>query len=644
MKRVCFAVAVLFLLSTINCVTGADKDVKKSVKSAKVELPEWLSGETPRSPDFIYAVGSAEKSGLAMARESAVLAARAELSKTIEVKVDSFVKDYVENSKSKNRSSMIEFTQSFSKQISQSVIIGSFIKDSWLEETRSAVKYYCLLAIKSKDLEKSIAETKDKLGKNYPEIEKELDGLVKNVKEKLKIEEEKIREETEAKHSGNVSAEKQEPEVSTGKEPAWIKKYPTDKKYYVGIGNGSTLQGGQDQAINSLVSQIKLKIKSELNDYFKEVNGVTEEEASQSIKITVRESIEDVEIVDVWYKEGRGYWVYCRLNIEEYKRKQLEKMENAKLNALDFLSKCDAESDPALAFKFAFMGYYNLAKYVTNALKADYNGKKVIVVNELIGRMQKILSQTVVSSKQDGYEIDRISAEPVKSYFEFKTNNKPLANMPVQFKTNGIKADMSVSSTTDGMGKGFCVVNGVVDKVKSFSLYAQPDFTEFLSGTLEYEDEQDFYLNKITQLGLPVKEVTISVKKPVFGFELVLLDDMKKDTRNISKFDAFASNIKATLSDSLDADFTDGKAKFSFKMICSGTTTTSDYSGQVFTRLTVTFKILDNSTSREIYSKASPEVKGGSVTDIKSVQKAIDKYLEEYNEQMIEELLNSGIN
>lgn len=641
MKKIYFVFTVLFFLSMINCVTGADKDTKKT---NKIELPEWISGGTPKSPDYIYAVGAAEKSNLAMARESAVLAARTELSKTIEVKVDSFVKDYIENSTSKNKSSMIEFTQSFSKQISQSVIVGSFLKDSWLEEAKSTVKYYCLLAIKSKDLEKSIAETKEKLSKNYPEIEKELDGVVSEVKEKLKIEEEKIKEETEAKDNESGSVEKQEPEVSTGKEPTWIKKYPTDKKYYIGIGNGSSLQAGQDQAINSLVSQIKLKIKSELNDYAKEVNGVTEEEVSQSIKITVKESIEDIEIVDIWYKEDKGYWVYSRLNIEEYKRKQLEKMENAKLNALDFLSKCDTESDPALAFKYAFMGYYNLAKYVTNALKADYNGKEVIVVNELIGRMQKILSQTAVSSTQDGFEIDKISAEPVKAYFEFKTNNKPLANMPVQFKTNGAKTDMSVSSTTDNMGKVFCVVNSVVDKVKSFSLYAQPDFNEFLSGTLEYEDEQDFYLNKITQLGLPVKEVTINVKKPVFGFELVLLDDMKKDTRNLSKFDAFASNIKDILSDSLDADFTDDKTKFSFRMICSGTTTTSDYSGQVFTRLTVTFKILDNSANREIYSKASPEVKGGSVTDIKSVQKAIDKYLEEYNEQMIEELLNSGIN
>lgn len=641
MKKIYFVFTVLFFLSTINCVTGADKDTKKS---NKIELPEWISGGFPKSPDFICAVGSAEKSNLAMARESAVLAARAELSKTIEVKVDSFVKDYIENSTSKNKNSMIEFTQSFSKQISQSVIVGSFIKDSWLEESKSTVKYYCLLAIKSKDLEKSIAETKDKLSKNYPEIEKELDGVVSEVKQKLKIEEEKIKEEVEARDNGDIVADKNEPEVSTGKEPTWIKKYPTDKKYYIGIGNGSTLQAGQDQAINSLVSQIKLKIKSELNDYSKEVNGVTEEEVSQSIKITVKESIEDIEIVDVWYKEDRGYWVYSRLNIEEYKRKQLEKMENAKLNALDFLSKSDAETDPALAFKFAFMGYYNLAKYVTNALKADYNGKEIIVVNELIGRMQKILSQTAVLSPQDGYEIDKISTEPIKANFEFKTNNKPLANMPVQFKTNGVKTDMSLSSTTDNFGKVFCVVNSVVDKVKSFSLYAQPDFNEFLSGTLEYEDEQDFYLNKITQLGLPVKEVTINVKKPVFGFELVLLDDMKKDTRNISKFDAFASNIKDILSDSLDADFTDEKTKFSFRMICSGTTVVSDLSGQVFTRLTVTFKIIDNSTNREIYSKASPEVKGGSVTDIKSVQKAIDKYLEEYNEQMIEELLNSGIN
>jgi len=51
---------------------------------------------------------------------------------------------------------------------------------------------------------------------------------------------------------------------------------------------------------------------------------------------------------------------------------------------------------------------------------------------------------------------------------------------------------------------------------------------------------------------------------------------------------------------------------------------------------------LVTSTNEEVFSKSTPSkgIKGGSVTEEKSVRVALDNYLEEYNEKMIKYILD----
>jgi len=371
------------------------------------------------------------------------------------------------------------------------------------------------------------------------------------------------------------------------------------------------------------------------------VKGVSEEEVTQSIKITVRETVEDLELVDTWYSVDKGYWVYYRLNIEEYKRKQLEKMENAKMNALDFLAKADEENDPSLAFRYAFMGYYHIAPYVTNALKGTYNGKEIIIVNELTARMQKIMKDFNITTNTENISIDRIATSPVEVKFKITNKGIAVSNFPIRFRTNKGNLEITEKSTTDYNGEVSCIVSKVKDKSDMQSFIVEFDLKTFLEGTVEYEDEQDFYMAKILNLGLPSKEVIINVNPLVFNFVIKMENDLLKDPQYKSKIDECAANFKNEFSVRTKAQFTENNSKLTMIMNFNAYINKSELAERiVFTRLTVTVRIIDNTKNSEIFSKATPEIKEGGITELKSIQNALNTYLKDYNVKMVEKVLD----
>lgn len=433
---------------------------------------------------------------------------------------------------------------------------------------------------------------------------------------------------------------KKDVKVNQGAEPSWIKKFPGNPLYYIGIGTGKDLAQSQNAAINSIASQIKVKIQSEITDYTKETNGVTEEQVTQNIKLNVKESVEDIEVVEIWYSPEKGYWAYYRLDIEKYKKKQQEKMEKAKQIALDYLTKCDNESDVALAFKYAFLGYFNVGKYISASLKAQYNGKEIILTNELISRMQKILSSISMLPRQGEIEIAKIAPKPVEVVFDISSNKKPIVNFPVKFYSNKGELDLTKTSSTDINGNVSCIINRAVKRDAIQSFIAVLDIMSFIQGATEDEEEAAIFFGRLSNLGVPSKEVIVKILVPVMSFNLDVLNDLAKDKQTRNRFDTLVTAFKDGFAQETGVKFSENGAGLKLSMVLDGTITQSSTSGQFFTKVLVTVAIYDVKSGEELFTTTSPEIKGGSVTDIKSVQASIDKYTKEYNKQLIKKVLN----
>ncbi|OHD25948.1 MAG: hypothetical protein A2086_03385 [Spirochaetes bacterium GWD1_27_9] len=440
----------------------------------------------------------------------------------------------------------------------------------------------------------------------------------------------------------NINAEdkKKDVKINQGAEPAWIKKFPSNPMYYIGIATGSTMQQSQDAALNSIASQIKVKVQSEITDMMKEKNGITEEQVEQNVKLSVKQNIEDVEVIEIWYSPEKGYWAYYRLDIEKYKRKQQEKMENAKKIALDYLTKCDNEQDQALAFKYAFLGYFNVGVYIANSLKVNYKGQEVFIVNELVSRMQKILSGIAINPVNSQIEIAKINPKAVEIQFNVTSNGKPLVNFPLTFKTNKGELDLTQRSTTDSNGKVSCILNKAIKRDIVQSFIATLDLMSFIQGATDDEEEAIIFFGRLSNLGIPSKEVMVNVVLPVLSFNLELLSDLANNKQYKARFDTLATNFKDEFVSLTGTKIADNGAVLKLNMVIEGSITQSSTSGQFFTKILVTVSIIDIAKNEELFSSSTQEIKGGSVTELKSVQAAIDKYTKDFNKKLVKKVLD----
>ena len=626
----------LFIFAVMTlCLTMFAGAAAKNV----VDKPEWLI-QLPESGDYIYAVGSADGGKIETARESALQNARLALSKNVVSKIKELCNDYINHSK--KGSSMGDYSTTMAAAVSQNVILGAELKDSYTEKNGKLETYYALLAVRTKAVEMAIEEYKMSARKSpdFSFAENDLEDMVSSIKKRYNREVMEKKQEVQAKKKAS------EPVLEVkegGKDPAWVKRLPNDRAYYIGVSNGSTLDSAKANAVNTIVSQIKVKIQSETKDYMREINGVSDEDVSVNITLSVKDNIEDVEYFDAWQSPKGEYWVYARLNIATYQRKQAEKMENARITAIDYLKKSDEETNPTLKFKYAFLGYYYVSPYVTKALKAEYNGKNVIVLNELMARMSKVMSETSISAYQtaDELKMAKIDTKPLQVDWTFKNSGTYMEGLPVHFSVSDDAGVVTPDGITDNNGGVSCIISKLNSGAPTFSLYAEPYFVGLIGGLIDDPEEQSFFERKIAQFQIPKKQVIVEIEKPKMGFAVYVTDEFK-DPKFNTKAMNFGNTFKNKFADKMKTDFVDSGADYNLEMTISGNVLPSDGpSGFIFAKMTVSFKVVDARTKKETYNLVCDEVKQGANTDLKAVQKAMDKF--DMN-KAVNEILTKGIN
>ncbi|MCG8569803.1 MAG: hypothetical protein MJB14_06660, partial [Spirochaetes bacterium] len=195
-------------------------------------------------------------------------------------------------------------------------------------------------------------------------------------------------------------------------------------------------------------------------------------------------------------------------------------------------------------------------------------------------------------------------------------------------------------AVTDSSGIASCIINKAMDSAEIQSFIIQPDINSFLEENLGEDDEvADMYIERIIALGFPSKEIMVEVIPPLFGFRFISESDLGKDPKFKGKLEVLSANFKNAFIDKSGAKFTNRKTKYQLQMKVDGYLSQSEASGAYFTRLTVLIKIIDINTAKEVFSIASKEIKGGSSTEIKSLQAAINKYNKDYNEDFIMKII-----
>lgn len=177
-KLVVLLMLIPIVLLLINC--GAEKP-----KPKMADIPDWYLNP-PQAEDAYYQAGDAVKMSMALAKDAADARARDAIARTIEVKVATMMKDFMQQSGMGNDAEAIEFTSSVSKQVANNVLKGCKIVKREMKIEGNSYHAYSLAEY---NLNSLVQETLDaarrqkalyneaKANLGFEELEKEIQKL-----------------------------------------------------------------------------------------------------------------------------------------------------------------------------------------------------------------------------------------------------------------------------------------------------------------------------------------------------------------------------------------------------------------------------------------------------------------------------------
>jgi hypothetical protein len=189
-------------------------------------------------------------------------------------------------------------------------------------------------------------------------------------------------------------------ETAHAQTPEWVSNRPNDPSYYVGIApasktNTSYQKIAKRNALDDLLSEIRVTIQSVsiLNQIDK--NGTFKEEFESTIKSSVADEIQNLELVDT-YEDEENYWIYYRILKQEYYEQKERNREKAHRMALQFFEKAqnaEEAKNHVTAIDFYLQTLLAIKAYWGENIEATYQGDPIFLALESYTQLQRLLDE-----------------------------------------------------------------------------------------------------------------------------------------------------------------------------------------------------------------------------------------------------------
>ncbi len=411
-----------------------------------------------------------------------------------------------------------------------------------------------------------------------------------------------------------------------GKKPTWVEKRPNTAGYYHGIGvvpkSGlpqEYLQRAKDGALNDIAQQIAVSIDASQISKLSEKLDEFKEEYQSAVQTSTKADLEGVEAVDTWDGEDH-YWVYYRLDIAEYKKRQAEKLRKATALSLDFYTKAK-NFEKANNMGDALQGYIQalaaVEKFLGETLEVQFGTGKIFLGNEIFASLQSILNQIELKAKNG--KVDAQVGKPLRQPLEVIVNNTatevPIQNFPVKYSFIRGSGDLVTSSRTDKNGIAATQVTKIIatDKLQLIKAEADPI-------TLLGQNPSIVLEMLVKGLTLPSTRFTMNVVSLSIVFET---DEMLMGTKLV--IPRIEPMLKNTLS-SQGFSFVDDAAKANIMIsVKSNGRDGGEYSGMYTVYVDANISVIDLTSGEEVYKTSFNNVKGISINYDKAGMKAYDE-------------------
>ncbi len=300
--------------------------------------------------------------------------------------------------------------------------------------------------------------------------------------------------------------------------PTWVANKPTQPGYYIGVGRAPKAgdvngyrQASKNNALADLGSDISVSISSSSVLHKFESSLKFSEDYSSNIQAESQKDLEGYELVDT-YEDFTSSWTYYRLSKSAWQATQERKKSAAVTGGLDLYQRGRALADSD-DLKSAFISYLkaleSLKPYLGESLQTEYNGKNILLGNEIFDAMTALVKEVKVEAIINKTTVkygESISSDLLR----FKVSNgSSLKLFPVVFSYSAKPIKNSKTITNDA-GIASYSLESVNSTKAQEQLFATADWV-----TMAADATSDMYFRRLAEkFNTPPAAILISIVKP----------------------------------------------------------------------------------------------------------------------------------
>jgi hypothetical protein len=429
--------------------------------------------------------------------------------------------------------------------------------------------------------------------------------------------------------------------MQAGPKPSWLIQQPVDPNYYLGIGSASKNKYGseaqrssQDLALADLASQITVKITSDIVTTLIENGAITREEYLATARSEAVADLEGHELVDTW-QDANYHYAYYRLSKAQYAMIQARKRKSALALSTDFLAKAktaDELSQFSESFNATIQAFIPLLPYLNEALEVNFNGRQVILSNEVNTQLQGLLSGIELSPNKSN--VSAKLGQPLQEKLTILAKGhktQALRGLPLKVKFSKGAGELLEVIKTGSQGMATLQVTSITAPLKLQILEISVDVDQLLSGI-----ESPILIGIIRSIPPTSTRVILDVANPSIymesreSFNGRTLKQLQVEPRIKNHFigEGFT--------------FVDNQEDADWQMTLNATATRgTEYSGMYTAFADVSLNVIDRKNGAEIYKNSLSREKGIDLNYTNAANKAFNKAADKMIVTILPEIMES---
>jgi hypothetical protein len=435
------------------------------------------------------------------------------------------------------------------------------------------------------------------------------------------------------------------PVTQANPKPTWVNGKPNSSLYFQGIGmamknasNADHLENAKKSALNDLASEIVVNVSSNSLLYTLEREYKFQSEFIETINTTTNLELEGFETAGTW-EDDKQYWVYYRLNRNDYYAKKAAQKQQAIERAADYYTKGkDAWSNQQLksALDLQMKGLMELKKYWAESNEYTFEGKTILLDKEIFLAMQEMAASLNIVARPESIKLNLKNdfSEVVNLKISDRKSGKNIDGVPVtySYKTaSGTKNETVLSAS----GGSINIAVGNPDRMLNYNeLRAKVDLEKMMDvKTLDRE-----MLILLRNLATTEIKAPIQFERPIFFVESVEQNLNQGPKLTYLKDQLSSELIKSGMTLSNDKNLADVIVKINGK-----TRAGEKSNGFSIAFLNLNLSFTDLSGKKVFFESTFNDIKGVGNTFEQAGIKAFEKAKESLNSRYANDALNAII-